>query len=79
MNSETFKSIQGSRLDGRSSNPGRGNSSLQNVQTGFGDHPASYQKRPGPEGKQVPPSSAEVKTGGAIPPLPHVSMTSVLN
>jgi hypothetical protein len=30
-------------------------------------------KRPGREGDQSPPSSAEVKKGGAISPLPHMS------
>jgi hypothetical protein len=31
-------------------------------------------KRPGREADHSPPSSAEVKNGGAIPPLPHVLM-----
>jgi hypothetical protein len=31
-------------------------------------------KRPGREADHSPPSSAEVKSGGAIPPLPHVLM-----
>jgi hypothetical protein len=30
-------------------------------------------KRLGPEAEYSPPSSAEVKNGGAIPPLSHVS------
>jgi hypothetical protein len=30
-------------------------------------------KRPGCEADHSPPSSAEVKNGGAIPPLPHMS------
>jgi hypothetical protein len=30
-------------------------------------------KRPGPEADHSPPSSAEVKNGGAISPLPHTS------
>jgi hypothetical protein len=48
-----------------------------------GAHPASYPtgtrgdfpgvKRPGREGDQSPPSSAEVKNGGAIPSLAHMS------
>jgi hypothetical protein len=29
-------------------------------------------KRQGPEADHSPPSSAEVKNGGAIPPLPHM-------
>jgi hypothetical protein len=36
-------------------------------------------KRPGSEGNHTRPSSAEVKNGGAIPPLPHyVFMASCL-
>jgi hypothetical protein len=30
-------------------------------------------KWPGPEADHSPPSSVEVKNGGAIPPLPHMS------
>jgi hypothetical protein len=30
-------------------------------------------KRPGSEADHSPPSSAEVKNGGVIPPLPHIS------
>jgi hypothetical protein len=30
-------------------------------------------KRPGREADRSPPSSAKVKNGGAIPPLPHTS------
>jgi hypothetical protein len=30
-------------------------------------------RRPGPEADHSLPSSAEVKIGGAIPPVPHVS------
>jgi hypothetical protein len=47
-----------------------------------GAHPASYAmgtgddfpwvKRPGREADHSPPSSAEVKNGGAIPPLSHM-------
>jgi hypothetical protein len=50
---------------------------------GSGAHPASYTmdnagffpgvKRPGSESDNSPPSSAEVKNDGAIPPLPHMS------
>jgi hypothetical protein len=56
---------------------------LHNVQTGLGAHPASYTmipeslslgiKRPEREGDHSPPSSAEVKNGGAKPPLLHMS------
>jgi hypothetical protein len=30
-------------------------------------------KRPGREADDAPPSSVDVKNGGAIPPLPHTS------
>jgi hypothetical protein len=60
---------------------GRG-SSLHNGHTGPGVHPVSSHcvpgtlypgvKRPAREADHSPPSSAEVKNGGAIPPLPHV-------
>jgi hypothetical protein len=30
-------------------------------------------KQPGSEADHSPPSSSEVKNGGAIPPLPHMS------
>jgi hypothetical protein len=66
----------GCGMDGRGSNLGRGKSFVHNVQTGSGAHPASYQmgiKRPGREADHSPPSSAEVKNGGALPPLPHMS------
>jgi hypothetical protein len=54
------------------------------VQTGSGVQPASYRvgagstlspgvKRPGSEADHSPPSSAEVKNGGAISPFPHTS------
>jgi hypothetical protein len=45
---------------------------LYSVQTGSGAHPASYPwgvKRPGRDADHSPPSSAEVKNGGAIPEL----------
>jgi hypothetical protein len=54
---------------------------LHSIQTDSGAHPASYQwvsgalspaiMRPGCEADHSPRSSAEVKNGGAIPPLPH--------
>jgi hypothetical protein len=55
---------------------------LHSVQTGSGAHPASYLMGTGdsfPEVKQLgreahsPPLSADVKSGGAIPLLPHTS------
>jgi hypothetical protein len=55
---------------------------LHSVQTGSGAHPESYPmgtgalspgvKRPGREADHSPPSSADVKNGGAIPLLPHM-------
>jgi hypothetical protein len=58
---------------------GARDSLLHNVHTGCGAHPASYTmgtgacfhgvKRPGPEAV----SSAEVKSGEAIPPVLHTS------
>jgi hypothetical protein len=52
---------------------------LHRAQTGYGAHPVSYPMSTGGSvsgGKadHSPPSSAEVKKGGAIPPLPHVFM-----
>jgi hypothetical protein len=54
------------------------------VQAGFGSHPASYAmdteavslgvKRPGCEAQHSPPSSVEVKNGGAIPAPPFIFM-----
>jgi hypothetical protein len=48
--------------------------SLHVVQTGFGAHPASYPMdrvmREEREAGHLPPSCAEVKNGGAVPPLP---------
>jgi hypothetical protein len=48
---------------------------LHSVQTGRGNHPASYPmaagvKRPGREAEHSLPSSAEIKNGEAIRPLP---------
>jgi hypothetical protein len=58
------------------------------VQTGFGAHSASYPmgtassfpeiNRPGPQADHSPPSNADVKNGGATPPLPHVFMAQCL-
>jgi hypothetical protein len=62
----------GYRLDGCSSIPGRDmtfffiSHSLHNV---FG----RGVKRPGHEADHSPPSSADVKNGGAVSPLPHMS------
>jgi hypothetical protein len=59
---------------------------VHSIQTGSGVHPASYPgalspgvERPGSEADHSPPSSAEVKKGGAIPPLPHVFMAWCLS
>jgi hypothetical protein len=71
-------------LDGLGSIPGSVRFSLlHSVQTDSGAHPASYPvgtvgsfpglKRPGREVDRSPLSSAEVKKGGAIPPLPNMS------
>jgi hypothetical protein len=56
---------------------------LHSFQTGSGPHPPSYPmctgssfprvKRAGCEAIHSPPSSVEVKNGGATPPLPHMS------
>jgi hypothetical protein len=56
---------------------------LRGVQTGSGSHLASHTmriggpfpgvKRPGLEADHSPPSSSDVKNGGAILPLPHTS------
>jgi hypothetical protein len=56
---------------------------LHSVQTGSGVHPASYPvgtggvsselERPGREADHSLQSNAEVKNGGAKPPLPHMS------
>jgi hypothetical protein len=35
-------------------------------------------KRPGREADHSPPSSAEVRNGGAIPPLPHTRTSHVV-
>jgi hypothetical protein len=62
--------------------------SLHSVQTDSGAHAASIPvgymelfprgvKRQGREADHSPPSSAEVKNGGAIPPLPYMSWHSV--
>jgi hypothetical protein len=74
----------GYELDGRGtevrfSAGARDVSLLSSVQTGSGAHPASYPmdtggsfpgvKRPMREAEQSPPSSAEIKSGGALPPV----------
>jgi hypothetical protein len=58
-------------------------SQFHSTQTGSGVHLASYPtepgalspgvKRQGREANQLPPSSAEIKNGGAIPQLTHTS------
>jgi hypothetical protein len=63
-------------LDGWDSIPGNVRFSLHHsVQTGSRAHPALSPgvKRQGREADHSPPSSAVVKNGGAIPPLPHMS------
>jgi hypothetical protein len=67
-------------LDGQSSNPGRGKTFLFSTTSILILEPAKVPralspevKRPGCEADHSPPSSAEVKNGGTIPPL-HVLM-----
>jgi hypothetical protein len=72
-------------MDGRDSIPGRGERFclIHRVQTGSGAHPASYPmgiedsfpgvNRLGREADHPHPSSAEVKNGGAISPLPRMA------
>jgi hypothetical protein len=72
-------------LDGRSSVPDKGKrfSVFHSFQTGSGAHQASFKmgtgalspelKRPERETDHSPPSTAEVKYRGAIPPLPITS------
>jgi hypothetical protein len=70
-------------LDGRGLIPDMGKTFLHGVQTGSGAPPASYStgtgvdspvvRRQGREAHRLLPSSAEVKTGEAIPPLRHIS------
>jgi hypothetical protein len=55
-----------------------GRVSLHTAQTGSGAHPASVRYPRGPrlkgcEAGHSPPSSAEVKNGGALPPHLHMS------
>jgi hypothetical protein len=61
---------------------------LHVVQTGSGVYPVSYPmgtggsfpgvKPPKSKPENSPPSNAEVKNGGAIPPLPHTSSLSTV-
>jgi hypothetical protein len=72
-------------LDGRGSIPNRirSFSFLHSVQTGTEANPASYPKitgvislevkRPEREANHSPPSSVEIKNGGTVYPLPHMS------
>jgi hypothetical protein len=62
---------------------------LHSIQIGSDAHPASYPmgtegfspgvKQPGREANNSPPSSTEVKNGGAIPPLPICHHGVMLN
>jgi hypothetical protein len=77
--------VTGLKLDGQCLTLGRGKSVslLHSIQTSSGGHSASQPmatggsfpevKQPGFEGDHSTPSSAKVKNGGAIPPLPHKS------
>jgi hypothetical protein len=72
-------------LDSRGSIPSRSNIFLFSISSKLTLRPAlqpiqwvlrvisPMEKRPGREADQSPPSSVEVKNGGAIPPLPHMS------
>jgi hypothetical protein len=71
-------------LDGRGSAPGTGDiffsiaskTALMPIQPPIQWVPGSLSsrvKRPGSEAYHSPPSSAEIKNGGALPPLPHIS------
>jgi hypothetical protein len=73
------------RLRNRVSIPGKGKIFLfSGVQTGYGTQPASYPvgvgaKRSGREADHSPPSSVEVSSGGAIPPLNHRENSTLPN
>jgi hypothetical protein len=82
--SSSFCIAIGYGLDGPGSIPCRGKICLHSIQTSSGAHPASYPmgtrgEFPGGEADYSPTSSAEVKKGGAIPPLPHMCSCIVLN
>jgi hypothetical protein len=71
--------LRAGRQRSRGSIPSRSKifSLLYIVQTGSEIHPDSYPvgpgiERPGREADHASPSSAEVKSGGTIPPLPHM-------
>jgi hypothetical protein len=67
----------------------QGFSPLHSVQTDSGAHPTSYPmstggsfpgvKRPVREAVHSPPTSAEVKNGGATSPLPHTPLPFLLH
>jgi hypothetical protein len=77
--------VMGCGLDGRGLNPGRGMifllSTASRLALGPTQPPIQWLpgaisqevKRPVREADHLPPSSAEVKNGGARPPLPHMS------
>lgn len=72
-------------LGGRGSTPGKENkfSVLHSVETGFAAHPASYAMNTGAfppgikrlkvESDHSPPSSAEFKRDGVVPPITHTT------
>jgi hypothetical protein len=78
------------RLDGQDLIPGKGKICLFStaIRPLLEAHPASYPvsngeislevKWPGHKADHSPPSSAEVKNGGAIPPHPHMSLCHIV-
>jgi hypothetical protein len=69
---------KGYGLDGRGSIPGKGEiffifSTVARRALGPTQPPIQWVKRPGREADHSPPSNAEVKNGGILPPLPHTS------
>jgi hypothetical protein len=73
------------RLEGWGSIPGRGKIFLFSIVSrpalGHTEPPIQWvpeEKRPGREADHSPPSSAEVKSGGAITPLPHICFHGVM-
>jgi hypothetical protein len=91
LDSCSFGVATGYGLEGRNSIPisGRNVSILHRFPTGCGAHPTSHPvgtggffsrvKRQGLEADHSPPSNAEVKNGGAVPPVPIRLHGVVLN